>query len=220
VHAPTAIFGSPANDCNDDADYADLYPLAAATHRAEYLIPAAGHCDFNDPASSFCPLFCGASGLHPEATALSRKYLTAWLLYYLQAKDEQYAVLFGASAEQDIAAGVIVSQVDTAPHGLALYPMAGGSRLQWIAPPPGMIPGIIAGYHIYRRTSTSVWERVAELGVASAWEDFALQAGQIYLYRICSHDRAGNEHQYSAEAVFTMPYSHAQFLPLISNGAP
>jgi dienelactone hydrolase len=114
ILVPSGILGAPADSCNAEADYQDIYPLIGTNLKATYHIVGASHCIFADPGNAFCSVTCGGTN-ESYMTELSQKYMTAWLNYHLQGKSEYYSYLYGFYAEQDIDAGLIVRQVDTFP---------------------------------------------------------------------------------------------------------
>ena len=210
ISAPTAILGAPPDTCNAEADYADIYPLVGATHKASYLLQGASHCAFTDPGNDFCTFTCGGDA-GADKTALSQKYMTAWFNYYLHNETAMFTYLFGAEAAADASSGLTEMMVDTGPHSVTATGLFQGVRLTWDVYAHPMV----AGYTVYRRLpSGSFGPPYAQVGVMGGFVDTAVVPGQLYFYRVCSHDPANQIHPCAAE-VSAAPYAFATFLPLI-----
>ncbi len=201
IHVPTVIIGAPVNNCNSEADYAEIYPYIGATHKASLLIVGASHCDFMDPGNFLCYLVCGGEA-DPEKTRLIQKYTTAWFNYYLYLDTDIFAYLYGAESRLDVAAGRIELQVDTAPKNLIGSALAGSASLQWeLYEHP-----IVAGYNVYRRMPGETYSEVpsAQVGRTRTYVDTAVVGGQTYFYTVRSRDPAGNPHEPADEVGITM----------------
>jgi len=111
IACPTLILGSPPSSCNADADYARLYPLLKARPRASVLITGASHCVFAVPGSSYCVFFCGGTS-DTGKSALSQRYMTAWLNEMLHQSPDYHHFLLGEQANLDASQGLIVRQLD------------------------------------------------------------------------------------------------------------
>lgn len=61
IEIPTGVLGSPANSCNSQANYAEIYDFLGSVHKAAYQVTGASHCDLLDPANSYCALICGGT---------------------------------------------------------------------------------------------------------------------------------------------------------------
>jgi dienelactone hydrolase len=119
IMIPAGILGSPADSCNANADHQDLYALIGSRFKASYEIVGASHCVFADPGNEFCSLTCGGT-VGDSQTGLSQKYMTAWLNYHLKGHIGFYSYLYGAEAEQDINANLIIRQVNFFPQFIFL----------------------------------------------------------------------------------------------------
>lgn len=196
IVVPTGILGAPASSCNAGADYADIYLLIGSSHKASYLINGASHCVFADPGGAFCGLVCNGDTA-PELTSLSKKYMVAWLNYYVQGYADYYEYLYGAHMQADVAAGSIDISRRTSPTNLTASETYSSIQLSWehYAHP------VVAGYHIYRRLSTepSFGSPLASVIPTSSYTDFQVDGGQEYVYAVRSFDSAGNLHQLSNE---------------------
>jgi dienelactone hydrolase len=213
IKAPTGILGAPASSCNANADYADIYPLVGATHKASFHIVRASHCDFTDPGNMFCGFTCGASS--PARTELSQRYMTAWFNYYLHYKTDYYTYLYGAEAGEDISAGLIQRQVDTAPRGLTAIGLPSAVALNWQLYDHPMV----AGYHIFRRTAGQAYPStpLAQVGKTYTYLDTGRTPGTTHWYKLRSYDPAGNPHQITPQEVSAVPWIAAStiYLPIL-----
>jgi dienelactone hydrolase len=196
IAVPTCILGAPPQDCNSQADYADIYPLVGSIHKASLLIVGGSHCDFADPGSSFCGLFCGIS---PDAdrTQLVQKLMVAWLNYYLRTDTDYYTHIYGEESDADIAAGRIERDVSTAPRNLTAEGLGEAITLDWDL----YDHAIVAGYNVYRSTASGSYsaDPSAQVGPVSSYTDPDVEAGERTFYTMRSRDPAGNEHQVSDE---------------------
>lgn len=201
ITVPTGILGAPPSDCNADADYADIYPLVGATHKASYLVVGASHCDFTDPGNSFCYTFCGGGSTNITRTQLSQSYMTAWFNYYLYLNTDHYTHLYGDELDVDVQADLIIATVQTAPRDVAATGQFGAVELTWTL----YDHPIIAGYNIYRSLQSGDYSDVpyAQVGTESSYTDAGVVPAQEYFYVLRSRDPAGNEHQISAEVSAT-----------------
>lgn len=200
ILVPTGILGGEPHDCNAQADYLDIFPLVGATHKAQYLIVGASHCDFANPGSSFCSFTCGSGDPDDEdaiaaRTARVQRYATAWLDYYLYQETDRYTYLYGAESDADVSAGTIEREIQTAPRALTAEAGESAITLQWDVYTHPMI----AGYAVYRRTASTAYARIADLGVTGAYIDTDVSAGTLYTYTVCSYDPAEQMHQRAAE---------------------
>ena len=213
IAVPGGILGAPADSCNAQADYSEIYPLIGADHKAYYHLVDASHCVFADPGSSFCGLTCGGT-IDASKTQLSQKYMTAWFNYYLQHKTEFYAYLYGNELTADMDVGVVQYGANTAPRGLTAVALPEAVALQWqLTDYP-----IIVGYYLYRRLPGGDFPGSPQItvGLESAYTDTGLTAGQPYEYAIQSYDSAGNLHQLSG-VVTAVPLECTSklYLPLV-----
>lgn len=213
INVPTGILGAPADACNAEADYSEIYPFIGAAHKAYYHLVGASHCVFTDPGSSFCSLTCGGS-TDATLTQLSQKYMTAWFNYYLQQKTEFYTYLYGEQLKTDINAGVVEHGAATSPRGLTAAALPEAVSLEWqLTHYP-----IVAGYRLYRRLPGTAFPGSPQIsvGLQMSWVDSGLTAAQPYEYAIQSCDSAGNLHQLSG-VVTAVPLESAGklYLPLV-----
>ena len=139
VVVPSLVLGALPSYCNSDADYAGIYPVLGATHKAQFLITGASHCDFADPGNRFCGLMCGATDR--DRTRLSQKYTAAWLNYYLYHDAGSFGSLYGSEANHDEASGLVQRQLDTAPREVYATGMAEAVLLEWTAYDHPMVAG-------------------------------------------------------------------------------
>ena len=216
IVAPTGILGAPPSSCNAQADYADIYPLVGAMHKASFLLNGVSHCVFTDPGNFFCSFACSGT-VGADKTQLSQKYMTAWFNYYMYFNTGYYSYLYGASADADVASGVIVRQVQTAPRGLTAVGLTGTINLSWqVYNQP-----VVAGYNVYRRLPGQSYSEVphAHLGLLGAYADTGVVSGQVYSYTVRSYDAAGNLHQvsYEVSAVARTPFVPTAwvYLPIV-----
>jgi len=201
ITIPAGILGAPADACNSEADYSEIYQRIGSTHKAAYLLTGASHCVFVDPGNVACSLICGgATG--PAMTQLSQKYMTAWLNYYLYEQPDDYDHIFGVGADADIDAGTIWRTASTSPQNLSVRGMAGAVELQWTVYEQPMV----AGYQIYRRLSDQSYTDtpLASTGLRSSYLDTQVSGRQTYIYKLRSHDPAGNLHQETEEITVTL----------------
>ncbi len=193
---PAAWAAAPASSCNASAGYTQLYPLNAAAQRAQYVAVGATHCDFEDPTDFSCTLFCGSAS--STRRQVIRRYVTAWLRYYLRAEADYFYYLHGTGLADDLAAGRLDGQLtrrNTEPQSAlaAASALGGAAQLTW--QPYAVEP--LAGYNLYRRlTATPAFEPVAQTGMLGTFHDVGLPAGS-YEYALAVRDSAGNEQQRS-----------------------
>jgi dienelactone hydrolase len=212
ITVPTGILGAPPSSCNAQADYADIYPLVGATHKAAFLLTGVSHCVFADPGSSFCGFTCSGM-VGADKTRLSKKYMTAWFNYYLRHDTGYFDYLYGASSDADIAGGLIIRQFSTAPRGLVAAGLPSVITLTW---QPYQHP-MVAGYNVYRRSPGQSYTETpyAQVGQVSTYSDTQVVVGQTYSYTLRSHDAAGNLHQASIEVSALAKQTYALYLPLV-----
>lgn len=197
ITVPVGILGAPADACNAESDYLEIYNLIGATHKAIFHIIGANHCAFADPGPGFC--ICGGES-GPEITQLSQKYMTAWLNYYLQLKTGYYDYLYGIHADADTTdPATIIRTVKTAPRNITAQYLPEAILLQWelYAHPQ------VAGYQIFRRLPGENFSEspLGSVGSQNSYYDAGLLAGQTYIYSLRSVDPAGNGHQLSHEEI-------------------
>jgi pimeloyl-ACP methyl ester carboxylesterase/fibronectin type 3 domain-containing protein len=204
ITAPLVVIGAPAQLCNNQAEYNDMYPYIGATHRAKFIISDGSHCDFlntdDTRQTALCGILCGAYS--PERSAIAERYTTAWFNYYLRLNTDYYTYLYGAEADADIQAGIISRTVDTAPRDVAA---AGGFRaveLSWTL----YEHPIITGYNIYRSLESGYYSGTpySQVGRLSSYTDTDVVPGQEYYYVVRSRDGGGNEHEASDEVSATL----------------
>jgi dienelactone hydrolase len=196
IAVPTCILGAPPQDCNSRADYADIYPVVGSIHKASFLIIGGSHCDFTNPGSSFCGIFCGISP-DPGRTQLIQKLMVAWLNYYLRTGTDYYTHIYGEEADADIAAGRVEREASTAPRNLTAAGLEEAITLDWDL----YDHAIVAGYNIYRSIESGSYSAgpSAQVDPVSSYTDPGVEAGERHFYTIRSRDPAGNEHQVSDE---------------------
>jgi hypothetical protein len=199
---PTTILGGPSSDCNSEADYAEIYPFVGSTHKAEFFVAGASHCDFSAPGNDLCYLVCGGSDDQSNLrTQLVQKYMTAWLNYYLQYDTDSFDYLYGQQANSDITSGLIERQMDTAPRDVNASGRAEAVLLEWT---PYDHP-MVSAYYAYRRRAGQEYPDVPQIhaGLTGDHLDEGLAEGETYYYVLCSHDEAGQEHQRSPQVSAT-----------------
>jgi dienelactone hydrolase len=202
ITAPTCILGAPSSNCNSEADYAEIYPFVGATHKAEFFIVGASHCDFMDPGDplNLCSIFCDGD-TDPERTHLVQKYMTAWFNYYVHYDTDYYDYLYGTGANSDIASGHIERQVDTAPRDVAATGQYKAVLLEWTL----YDHPVVAGYNAYRRQVAETYPALPQIHArpTNSHLDEGLAGGEAYHYVLCSRDAADHEHELSAEVSAT-----------------
>jgi dienelactone hydrolase len=202
ITAPTCILGAPSSNCNSEADYAEIYPFVGATHKAEFFIVGASHCDFMDPGDplNLCSVFCDGD-TDPARTQLVQKYMTAWFNYYVHYDTDYYDYVYGTEADSDIASGHIERQVDTAPRDVAATGQYKAVLLEWML----YDHPVVAGYNAYRRQMAETYPAVPQIhaGPTNSHLDEGLAGGETYYYVLCSRDAAGHEHELSSEVSAT-----------------
>jgi hypothetical protein len=75
------------------------------------------------------------------------------------------------------------------PTGMRAVTAASSIELSWDAP-EGAAP---AGYRVYRAVAGGDFVRLAEVGLAPAYSDQAVEAGKVYRYAVCAIDASGRE---------------------------
>jgi predicted dienelactone hydrolase len=217
--APLLVIGSEMESelCNSSAIYNDMFPYIGATHRVKIVIAGGSHCDFMDSDETeitLCYWICGGdSEGREQRLELAEGYSAAWFNYYVQLDTDYYAYLYGDVAEQDIQAGRITREVQTAPRDVVATGQAGAVELEWTL----YDHPIIAGYNIYRSQGTgdASFALYAQVGRVSSFLDTDVVRGREYHYVLRSRDAAGNEHEPSAEVSATaLGYAHSLYLPL------
>lgn len=175
-----------------------MYPFVGATHKSQFLIVGASHCDFVDPGDPFnlCSVVCDGD-TDPARTELSQKYMTAWLNYYLHYNTDYYDYLYGSEADSDISGGLIERLIDTAPRDVAATGQIKAVLLEWTL----YDHPVVAGYNIYRR---QMGEAYPDTPQSDAWRvsshlDEGLAGGETYFYVLCNRDAAGHEHEHSSK---------------------
>ena len=198
ITVPASILGAPADACNSQADFEEIYPFVGSTHKASFVLANASHCAFADPGNSGCDLLCGGD-TGPEMTQLSQKYMTAWLNYYLHEQPLFYDYLYGANAESDISSGMVQRLLKTSPQDFSANGLHAAIELEWALYEQAMI----AGYHIYRRLPGQPFSKTpyASPGFEPGFIDTQVLSGQTYFYKLRSYDPAGNEHEESVEVM-------------------
>ncbi len=200
ITAPLVVIGAPAQLCNLNANYNDMYTFVGAGHKARFVIANGSHCDFmntdNPLYRSGCYFLCGGQ-FSAERLRLIERYMTAWFNYYLQGEAEYYTYLYGDRANEDIQAGLLTRDLQTAPRGVVAMGQPSAVRLSWTL----SIYPIIASYNIYRSQQSGTYPSVpyAQVGRESSYVDANVAPGQRYFYVLRSRDTAGNEHQPSSE---------------------
>ncbi len=200
ITVPLAVIGAPTQTCNADGVYNDIYPLVGSYHKAKLVIANGSHCDFMDTDNSLaragCYLVCGGS-FSQDRLRLVERYTAAWFNYYLRGEAEYYTYVYGSKADEDIQAGRMTRDVQTAPLGLSATGQPGAVTLNWTS---SDYP-VVAGYNIYRRQQSGSYPSVpyAQVGRVSSFVDADVVPGQRYFYVLRSRDTAGNEHQPSNE---------------------
>ena len=215
ITAPLVVIGAPAQLCNNSAEYNDWYLHIGATHKAKFVIANGTHCDFMNTDDEMqligCSFMCGE--FSEERLEIAVRYMTAWFNYYLRLDTNYYTYLYGDEADEDIQAGRITRDVQTAPRDVAATGRAGAVELTWsLYDHP-----IIAGYNIYRSQQSGNYPSTpyAQVGRESSYEDRDVVPGQRYYYVLRSRDAAGNEHQPSGEVSAVPEVEYLLYLPVI-----
>jgi hypothetical protein len=215
ITAPIGLIVAPSHMCNANAQYDEVYPLVSSTHKAKILIEGGNHCDFMDAEdqsqADACNLLCGGEWSE-ERLRLIEQYSAAWFNYYLHFDTDYYAYLYGAQAAEDIDAGRISMEVDTAPRDVAATEVGSTVEVSWTL----YDHPIIAGYNIYRSQQSGDYPSTpyAQVGRVSSFVDTTPVAGQQNYYVVRSRDAAGNEHQASAE-VSAKPQGEPPGVPIL-----
>jgi hypothetical protein len=215
ISAPTGILGAPGRSCNDNADYAEIYGYVGATHKASYLLTGVSHCVFSIPGNQFCTLTCSGA-VDAVKQLLVKRYLTAWLNYYLMYKTEDYTYIYGTESEVDVNAGLIVKQESTAPRNVSAQAALSAVQLNWTR----YDHPLIAGYNIYRRQAGQTYSVTpyAQVAPSASYVDTQVAGGQTYSYTLRSFDSAAQVHQASPEVSAVAPivsFTDFIFLPII-----
>jgi hypothetical protein len=214
--APSGWTGAPGSSCNASASYNQLYPLAAASHKAQYIVSSATHCDFEDPSNILCTLTCG--GTSDARRQVWRRYTVAWFKYYLDGAPGYFHYLHGDGLAADLTAGRLTSATarNTEPRNAsAQAAVSGGAALLSWQPYP-RTP--LAGYSIYRRRLPDPTGQLAAApGMTGNYADAGLPAGQ-YEYSLRTRDTAGNEHQPATLAVLDVPCYTFDVAPAACDG--
>ncbi len=191
---PAAWSAAPASSCNASASYVTLYPLTVAAQKAQYVAAGATHCDFEDPTDFTCTLFCGSAS--SARRQVIRRYVVAWLRYYLRAEANYFHYVHGDGLVDDLAAGRLDSQLtqrNTEPQGATAAATALGGAVQLAWQPYPVLP--LAGYNLYRRPlAAPTFEPLAQTGMFGSYDDAGLPAG-TYEYALAVRDTLGNEQQ-------------------------
>lgn len=216
VTNPAGWTGAPGSSCNASASYNQFYPLVQASHKAQYVLTDATHCDFEDPTNFLCTLTCG--GASDARRQIWRRYTVSWLNYYLKGDTDTYYYVLGAGLVDDLAAGRLTTgtAINTRPRnaGAQAVTSGGGAGLTWLPYP--VTP--IAGYEVYRqRLPDPTPALIASIGVTGAFTDTGLPAGQ-FEYALLSRDTAGNLHQPLALPVLDVPCYDFDVAPAACDG--
>jgi hypothetical protein len=110
ITQPSSFLLAPPQSCNNDQDGGVItYDYIASDYKAKYQLVNGSHCDFMDASefpNSLCFSLCG--GDYDELRCLlSRKYLTAWMMFFLQDRNEVFDYLFGEKLQADIEANYL-----------------------------------------------------------------------------------------------------------------
>ncbi len=200
INAPTLVIGAPSQTCNYYASYEEIYPVLGAPHKAKLVVSEGNHCDFmvtdNPYPRDACYQLC--RGRYAEdRVALGGRYTVAWLNYYLRGDVRFYAYLYGNIAQDDLEAGLLTRDVQTAPKDVTGTWEASGVHISWAR----YDHPVVAGYNIYRREEGGAYgsQPYARVGPVSSYVDTDVGPKRLYFYILRSRDSAGNEHQPSAE---------------------
>lgn len=197
ISVPVGILGAPADSCNDQADFAELYPLLGSGHKASYELVGASHCTLAAPGNSFCSFTCGGDDASAH-TQRAQSYMTAWLSYYLHHDSDMFAYIYGRHRTTDINAGVIESQMDTAPQGFDGFWLT-AVYLSWQENPTPMVEG----YEVLRGENGGPLGMLAQVGRVTGFVDTAVATDSTYSYQLQAVDPAGNSFQPSHTLTLT-----------------
>lgn len=216
VTNPSGWTGAPGSSCNASASYNQFYPLVQASHKAQYIVADATHCDFEDPTNFLCTAVCGSAS---EARRQAwRRYAVSWLNYYLKGDTDYYYYIIGAGLVDDLANGRLTNTtaLNTRPRAASATVAANGGSvgLRWLPYP--VTP--VAGYDMYRRRLPEPAPLlIASLDVTGVFTDSGLPAGQ-YEYALLSRDTGGNLHQPIVLPVLDAPCYQFDVAPATCDG--
>jgi len=103
----------------------------------------------------------------------------------------------GKEAQSDLPEAVSITPeapLPGAPTGVRAVTSASSVELSWDTP-EGAAP---AGYRIYRAAAGGEFAKLAEVGIAPAYSDSAVEAGKVYRYAVAAIDASGREGPRSA----------------------
>jgi hypothetical protein len=110
ITQPAGFLLSPPQTCNNNQDNGLFtYDYINSNYKAKYQLVNGSHCDFMDASefpNTFCFTICGGE-YNEERLRISRKYLTAWMLFFLQNNNEAYSYLFDQQLQADINANYL-----------------------------------------------------------------------------------------------------------------
>jgi len=217
ISAPLAVIGAPAQPCNLDANYNDMYPLVGSPHKAKFVIANGSHCDFMDTDNFLhrfsCYFLCGGE-FSEDRVRLTERYTTAWFNYYLHGDTGYYTYLFGTGLNADVKAGLIIPIIETAPRDFQAATTGRSVHLSWRLYD---IP-LVSGYNIYRSETEGKFgtQPMASVGRITAYEDLDVIPGHTYYYALASYDPAGQEHSRAFAGPVTIPVEGSRYyLPII-----
>jgi len=179
------------------------------------LLNGVSHCVFAIPGNQFCTFTCSGA-VDATKQLLVKRYMTAWLNYYLLYKTEDYTYLYGTQSEADVSAGLIVKQENTAPRNVSTQALLNVIQLNWTR----YEHPIVGGYNVYRRQTGQTYSATpyAQVPASASYIDTQITVGQVYSYTLRSYDEAGNTHQASLEvsaSPVTIDFTDFIFLPII-----
>jgi hypothetical protein len=108
---------------------------------------------------------------------------------------------------------LITPEIKTSPRGLHGVSIGDQVFLYWeVYDHP-----VVGGYNLYRRESGGFYPEkpIAELEAIGWFTDSGVISGEQYLYKVCSYDPGGNQHQCGAEISVTAGEGKGTFLPLV-----
>jgi hypothetical protein len=216
ITVPSGWTGAPGSSCNASASYGQLYPLVEASHKAQYVVSGATHCDFEDPSNFLCTTLCG--GTNDARRQIWRRYTVAWFQYYLDGDTGYYHYLHGDGLAADLAAGRLTGDTarNTEPRNASAQAAGSGGAVLLSWQPYPKTP--LAGYSIYRRRLPEpAGQLAAASGMTGSYVDAGLPAGQ-YEYSLRTRDAAGNDHQPATLAVLDVPCYTFDVAPAACDG--
>jgi hypothetical protein len=150
----------------------------------------------NEAVRDACHRLCGGE-YDRDRVALPGLYTVAWLNYYLRGEPDHFSQIYGDLAADDVDAGRVALDAQTAPIGVSVSGGSGEVVVEWRA----FDSRAVAGYNIYRRSDGDAYPPTphARVAAVAAFVDTDVVPGERYYYTVRSRDAGGNEHLPSRE---------------------